>query len=226
MEYENLDEATRREACEKVKQIAKAIEKIRKKYYLCFNKISDTDKQRYDEYKIQMQNIANENGFNKLSAELINDIDRQYNEEIPNSTDENGNLDNNGMEKGYQQFLKAIQVLTEYMTLLRKTTDPKLDIAYMKRIKKVQEFIKKLETNLEKSYSKYDLILAKRKGFSEMITKQSREDYENLMRKFYKIVDIEKICESANVIGEQLDNTIEKLGNKRQEGKEVEPLFG
>ena len=34
MGYENIDEATRREACERVKKIAETIKKIRKKYYL------------------------------------------------------------------------------------------------------------------------------------------------------------------------------------------------
>ena len=44
MGYENVDEAARREACERVKQIVKAIKAIKIRYYLNFSKISEKDK--------------------------------------------------------------------------------------------------------------------------------------------------------------------------------------
>ena len=51
MGYENIDEVTRKEACEKVKQIVEAIKAIKIKYYLNFSKmptvISPYEKKRF-----------------------------------------------------------------------------------------------------------------------------------------------------------------------------------
>lgn len=64
MEYENLDEATRREACEKVKQIAKAIEKIRKniiyvliKYLILINNVMMNIKYKCKILQMKMDSI-------------------------------------------------------------------------------------------------------------------------------------------------------------------------
>ena len=186
MEYENIDEETRREACERVKKISEAIKKIRKKYYLCFSKISDADKQRYDELKVQMQNVANENGLNKFSAELMGDIDIQYSENLPDDMDENGMPSHNSIEEAYQMYLKAVQLLAEFTVLFKNATESKLEKGYMKRAQKIQAYIKKLSSYLEKSYSPNKLKWEKINILSEKFGKQKEADFYKLCQDSYK----------------------------------------
>lgn len=186
MEYEKIDEVTRREACEKVKIIAEAIKKIRKKYYLCFDKISDDDKKRYNALKMQMQNVADENGLNKFYVELMSDIEEQYNEKIPNDMDENGMPNNNSVEQAYQMYIKANQLHSEFLMQLKKSVEPKIEKACMKRILKIQSYIKKLVSFLEKSYSKKNLNAVKRNILSNNFAKSSKEYFNKLFQNSYK----------------------------------------
>ena len=187
MEYGNIDEATRREACEKVKKIAEAIKKIRKKYYLCFDRISDDDKQKYNILKTQMQSVADENGLNKLYAELIGDIEGQYDEKLPEDMDENGMPSRNSIEKAYQMYIKATQLLSEFVVQLRNTLEqPRIAKACMKRILKIQEYTKKLKEYLKKSYSESNLNNVKRNILSDKFAQFSKEYMDKLFENSYK----------------------------------------
>ena len=89
MEHENVDEAIAfQTACKKVKQIANAIKTIRMKYYPNFAKISDEDKQTYEELHLQIDKIARENGLNMLKTELIADINDRF-QDSQNEADAN-----------------------------------------------------------------------------------------------------------------------------------------
>ena len=86
MEYENIDKAiTYQDSCRKVKQMAEAIKKLRIKYYPNFTKISEEDKQIYDELNNQMEKTANENGLNGLKSVLISEISERYSGQIPSA---------------------------------------------------------------------------------------------------------------------------------------------
>ena len=213
MEYQNIDEATRREACERVKKIAEAIKKIRKKYYLCFNKISDADKQRYDELKVQMQNVASENGLDKLSAELISDIDTQYNENLPNDINENGMPSNNSIEEAYQMYLKAVQLLAEFTVQFKNAVDSKLEKAYMKRAQKIQDYIKKLSEYLKDSYSQTKLNEVRRNVLSEKFNEQAKVYFYKLFEDSYQSANDPLI--KSDILG---------VLNTTQVEKKVQPL--
>ena len=60
MEYENVDEVAKRQACERVKQIVKAIKNMKIKYYLDFSKISEKDKETYQKLEEALDQAAKE----------------------------------------------------------------------------------------------------------------------------------------------------------------------
>ena len=66
MEYQNTDDAIRRDACEKVKQIVKAIKAIKIKYYLNFSKISEKDQDTYQKLEANLDKISTSHNLNKL----------------------------------------------------------------------------------------------------------------------------------------------------------------
>ena len=67
MEYENTTElANREEACKRVKQIAKVIEKIKINNYLKIGGISEEDKQKLAQLESSMNIVANENDLQKI----------------------------------------------------------------------------------------------------------------------------------------------------------------
>lgn len=182
MEYQNIDEVTRREACEKVKQIAEIIKKIRKKYYLCFNKISDVDKQRYDKLKDQMQVFANKNGYGKYSAELIADIETQYNDNIPNESEEQ---DNHSREEIHKQYLTAVSLQAELTIMADNSTDVKLKNLYLKKAKKVQDHIKRMLNILEKYNNKIELIREKQSVLSQKFGEQTKIYFNDVLKTSY-----------------------------------------
>ena len=204
MEYQNVDEVVRKQACERVKQLAEAITKIRKKYYLCFNKISDPDKLKYEELKAKMQAIAEENGLNKLSIELIHNIeDIQYSGKRPvNIVGDNNKPTNKMLDEVYQMYLAAVQLLTEIIIKFKHSTDAKQDTIYMKRARTIQSYIKELLEFLEQYCSKIKL---KRDKWNELFRKfeeQTREYLKNTFETCYNSAKVEplKLNEANEII--------------------------
>ena len=79
MEYQNIDEATRKEACEKVKQIVKAIKALRIKYYINFSKISEKDQQIYEKLEKNLEKISTQYDLDGLKVALMEEeINRYY----------------------------------------------------------------------------------------------------------------------------------------------------
>ena len=217
MEYQNVDEATRREACEKVKKIAETIKKIRKKYYLCFNKISDVDRERYDELRIQMQDIANKNGLNKLSAELMADLETQFDDDKTDDIQRNGSIGNNSEEEIYQKYLTAIDFQAELTVLYNNSSDEKTGEIYLKKAIQVQGYIKKLEEILEESNSKEKLTEEKRKGLRLKFGEQEKIYFENLLKECYALTSRDPLAQSeasTNIQSYTKNETIEKTPEK------------
>ena len=92
MENENTTElANREEACQKVKQIAKVIEKIKINNYLKLGGISEEDRQKLEQLESRMNTVARENGLQKLAEQLSTTISERYDiENEPNIEAEEG----------------------------------------------------------------------------------------------------------------------------------------
>ena len=78
MGYENIDEAARQEACERVKQIVKAIKAIKIKYYLNFSKISEKDQETYQKLQDNLEAISESHNLQNLKAALMAEVDAKY----------------------------------------------------------------------------------------------------------------------------------------------------
>lgn len=181
MEYQNVDEAARRKACERVKQLAEAIKRIRKKYYLYFNKISDSDKQRYDQLVSEMQSIADENGLEKLSMQLMTDINTQYGNDIPTGDENNGNT-GNFLEKLYQKYIAGSKLQAEFTILFAKTGES----AYLKRAIQIQNHLKKISEVLEQSGANLQLGIEKAGILSKTFGEKAKESILSICNKGYK----------------------------------------
>lgn len=78
MEYENVDEVARKQACERVKQIVKAIKAIKIKYYLNFSKISEKDQETYQKLEENLEKISNMHNLNNLKVALMSEVSAKY----------------------------------------------------------------------------------------------------------------------------------------------------
>ena len=219
MEYQNIDEAARKQACERVKQIAEAIKTIRKKYYLCFNKISNPDKQRYEQLIAHMQSVASQNGLEKFNAQLISEINTQFGENLPNDINENGIPSKNSEQDLYQKFIKGSQLQAECTKLFEKTDNP----AYIKRAIQIQNHLKKIVEILDKSYGEFELQAEKARILSRMFAEQTKEAFNQLLGDCYKIAkDPLSKNELSQILG--LVPTLEQYIPQNQSRKQAEPV--
>ena len=97
MGYENIDEATRRQACERVKQIVKAIKAIKIRYYLNFSKISEKDQETYQKLQDNLDKISESHNLQNLKVALMAEVDAKYDRKdddngIQNEIDPDDNL--------------------------------------------------------------------------------------------------------------------------------------
>ena len=107
MEYENTTElANREEACKRVKQIAKIIEKIKINNYLKIGGISEEDKQRLEQLESSMNTVANENGLQKLASQLSTTISERY--DIESEQSESQQDDQNSIKDRLEAYRGAI----------------------------------------------------------------------------------------------------------------------
>lgn len=196
MEYVDIEEQAKREAYENVKKIADAIKKIRKKYYLCFSKISDIDKKRYEDLKKQMQNIANQNGLNKLSAELMEDLDIQFGDDDTNEIKKNKNPNKNSEEYLYEKYLAAIDFQAELIVLYKNSKDDETGKIYLEKVQEVQNYIKKLQKILEVSNNKEELNREKRKAFREKFGEQEKIYFKSLLKECYELTSKDPLAQS------------------------------
>lgn len=201
MEYENIDEVARyQEACRKVKRIAEAIKHIRIKYYPNFAKISEQDKQVYDELNVQMEQIASENGLSKLKAELIGEISERYDEHIPSEDEEQGKQGAGEGENILKAYYGAIdagkQALSEGK--LRKALNCQ---------RKADTYMKMLKGQLVEIAVHY-----KREKFAELVPERKKENttnWEETMKDCYQNSNAEARSEVAQQITQQAKESVE-----------------
>ena len=199
MEYENIDEAARyQEACRKVKRIAEAIKHIRIKYYPNFAKISEQDKQVYDELNVQMEQIASENGLSKLKAELIGEISERYDGNIPSENEEQGNQSTgeNILKAYYGAIDAGKQALSEGK--LKKALNCQ---------RKADTYMKMLKGQLVEIAVHY-----KREKFAELVPERKKENttnWEETMKGCYKNSNAQDRSEAAQQITQQAKENVE-----------------
>ena len=78
MEYEKIDEVARRQACERVKQIVKAIKTMKIKYYLDFSKISVKDKETYQKLEEALEKVSSSHNLEGWKVALLSEVSARY----------------------------------------------------------------------------------------------------------------------------------------------------
>lgn len=200
MEYQNTDEATRREACERVKKIVKAIKAIKIKYYLSFSKISAKDKETYQRLEANLEKISNEHDLNRLKVALMQEVEAKYDGKDLEDMKHGEQLEPN--DDILQACYGAIDAQKEALLKGRIT-----------QALRCQEQLKKYKQELDE-IGRQEVTNYKREKFAELM--QTREQVEeqlklwkNNMKGKYKIKDAKK--------REDTMGYIKGLQNKEQE---------
>lgn len=176
MEFENTDEAIRRQACERVKQIVKAIKAIRIKYYLNFSKISEKDQETYQKLEANLDKISTSHNLNKLKVELMQEISAKYDRKDEDMEPENGGKPDNILQACYG----AIDAQKEALSRGKIT-----------QARKCQQILQQYMQKVDLDNYRELIINYKREKFAELM--KSRDELENknnewdkIMRAFYK----------------------------------------
>lgn len=177
MEYENTDEAIRREACERVKQIVKAIKAIKIKYYLNFSRISAEDKERYQKLETNLEKISERHNLSNLKVALMQEVEAKYDGKNPEDM-------NQGEQPQPNDILQACYGAID----AQKEAISKGKITQAIRC---QEQLKKYKQELDEE-GREEVTNYKREKFAELM--QTREQLEeqlktwgSMMKGMYKI---------------------------------------
>lgn len=216
MGYENIDEVTRKEACEKVKQIVKAIKALRIKYYINFSRISEKDQQIYEKLERSLNKISAENDLDNLKEALMEEeINKYYGNENDEDIDKN-NLNNGGKYSKQENILnRTYGAVDAEQEALRK--------GKLKSAKACKQMWKEYMAQLEEQTYKEMALNYKREKFQELV--QLREDIEEKTKEFMK--QAKESCSIAYVneraeIRKAIDSKItEKQPNKQESTKEI-----
>lgn len=219
MEHENVDEAIAfQTACKKVKQIANAIKTIRMKYYPNFAKISDEDKQTYEELHLQIDKIARENGLNMLKTELIADINDRF-------QDSQNEADANKQEKPAEKILKAYygaidagnQALSEGK-LRRALNCQKQANSFMEQLEAIaQEDLLRMAVEYKRARF---AELSQERGEKEQVT----TNWEQFLQQTYKTEDFQKRNDIAQEILQNAKRT-EQAKHPVAENKDTQEIL-
>jgi len=183
MIHENVDDAVRREACERVKQIVKAIKAIKIKYYLNFSKMSEKDKETYQKLEKHLEKISDEHNLNSLKVALMSEVDAKYDKK---DLDDGQPGNEHDPDKIMQACYGAIDAQKEALSKGKITQA----LRCQEQLKRYMQVIDSLECK--------DMIINyKREKLAEL--GRSREQleeqiksWENKMKGMYKIVHVSK----------------------------------
>lgn len=176
MEFENTDEAIRRQACERVKQIVKAIKAIKIKYYLNFSKISEKDQETYQKLEANLETISEKHGLSRLKVELMSEVSAKYDRKADKVEPDN----QPEPDKVLQACYGAIDAQKEALSRGKIT-----------QARKCQEILNKYMKKINLENYKELIINYKREKFAELVrTREELEGqnatWEKIMRGFYK----------------------------------------
>jgi len=205
MEYQNTDEAIRRQACEQVKQIVKAIKAIKIKYYLNFSKISAKDQETYQKLESSLEKISEMHNLNNLKVELMQDIEKKYDEL---DLKDNGTGSDHEPDDILQACYGAIDAQKEAISKGKIAQA----IRCQEQLKKYKGKLDNVRCNLVTNY--------KREKFAELMeTREQLEEkvksWNNTMKGMYKIKHVNKRTDAMTEIQEaqnkELKNKITPL---------------
>lgn len=204
MEYQSTDEAARRAACERVKQIVKAIKAMKIKYYLDFARIPAKDQETYQKLEANLEQISNLHNLNNLKVALMQEVSAKYDRHEEQEGPEHEIEPDDILQKCYGAIDAQKEALSKgKITQARKCQE--ILIKYMQRV------------DLE-NYR--DLILNyKREKFAELVRARDEVEEQNaawckIMRGFYK----EKhVLQRQNMV-----NMITTISDKELEQNQVE----
>lgn len=191
MDYQGTDDATRREACEKVKQIVKAIKAIKIKYYLNFSKISDKDEEMYQKLELNLEQISEQHDLKKLKVALMQEVEAKYDGKNPEDM-KNEEQHGHGNEI-LQACYGAIDAQKEALSKGRIT-----------QALRCQEQLKRYQKELDEAGS-VEVVNYKREKFAELMqTRDQLEDqlksWNTKMQGMYKVKHVEKRKKAMDVI--------------------------
>ena len=206
MEYQNVDEAARREACERLKMIVKSIKALKIKYYLNFSRISSQDQETYLRLQKDLDRVAEENDLKNLKVELMADLSARYDGtgQQPGDSTEKGDEPNN------DQLLKACSGAID----AQKEAISKGRIAQAIRC---QEQLKRYKQGLDSDICN-EVTRYKREKFAELgnsreVLEKKIKSWENKMKGMYQIKHVEKRSYAVNKISGMPDREPEKEEN-------------
>ena len=176
MEFEGTDEAIRRQACERLKQIVKAIKAIKIKYYLNFSKISEKDQETYQKLEANLEQLSNSHNLNKLKVELMQEISAKYDRKDDELEPENGGKPDNILQACYG----AIDAQKEALSRGKIT-----------QARKCQQILKQYMQKIDLENYRELITNYKREKFAELVKSRDELEQKNaswyrIMREFYK----------------------------------------
>lgn len=204
MDYQNTEDAVKREACEKVKQIVKAIKAIKIKYYANFSKISEQDQEIYQTLEKKLEQVSESNDLTNLKVALMAEVSEKY------DIKPEGNMQT-GKKIDPEEILKACY----------GAIDAEKDALSRGRISQAlrcQEILKKYKNKIEEANLLNEVRNYKREKFAELVKsrddiEKSNSNWETQLKDFYK-----GIMPNAKREAEQHIYTIK---NKNKEEKEI-----
>jgi len=200
MEFENTDEAIRRrQACERVKQIVKAIKAIRIKYYLNFSKISEKDKETYHRLEVNLEQLSNLHNLNKLKVELMQEISAKYDRKDEDMEPENGGKPDNILQSCYGAIDAQKEALSRGKII---------------QARKCQQILKQYMQKVDLDNYRELIINYKREKFAELMKSRDELEAQNnswdrIMRAFYKEGHVKERQSVINLITKVPEKTRE-----------------
>lgn len=193
MEYRNTDEATRREACERVKQIVKAIKAMKIKYYLDFARIPAKDKETYQKLEANLEQISNSHNLNNLKVALMQEVSAKY--------------DRHEEQDGQQHEIEPDDILQKCYGAIDAQKEA-LSKGRITQARKCQEILIRYMQKVDLENYRDLIINYKREKFAELVRARDEVEEQNvawskIMRGFYKekhVVQRQKMVEMITAI--------------------------
>lgn len=198
MERENTNQDSRYlVACENVKKIVNAIKTIKVKYYTNFARISDEDKEIYEQLSANLEKISEENDLVELKEELMGEVSAKY-DRVENAEDiRNGNSggakEPNTVDLALSRCIGAVDVQVK-----------ELANGKIKKAKQCQDILKEYLAELDKNC--IELVTNyKRRKFGDLIRskaeiEEKKKVWMDSMKDYYKEVGPEEIHEALNQV--------------------------
>lgn len=194
MEYQNVDEADRIQACERLKTIVKSIKALKIKYYLNFSRISSQDQETYLRLQNDLDMVAEENNLNNLKVELMADLSARYDGPSPQTgnSSEKGDAPNNN-DYLLKACYGAIDAQAEAISKGR--------IAQAIRCQEqLKRFKQELNSDICNEVTRYKRDKFAELGCSREVLEEKNKTWKNKMKGMYKIKDVEQRSCAVNQI--------------------------